>query len=103
MENLGNLLKTDFVDRNCDYIENVVKQIEQEPISFNAKNKLILAVLEKGIAFGIAKGGYINECTRKKIEAASSKSYEKWLEKVLEDINENIATNKPKKKYKRKS
>lgn len=100
-EGLGKLLVTDFIDRKVDYVENVVSQISTEAMSFNRKTRMVLDVMKVGIDFGISKGEFISNLTRKKINDAKEKSYNKWLTELVYKINEDIEVQMNKVKYKK--
>ena len=99
---LGELIVTDFIDSNVDYLEKVVKQLETEPMSFNRKTRELQKILEKGIAYGIAKGGFIEECRKGKVVAAKKARYERWCTELFYKINEDIEANMKRIKYKKK-
>ena len=99
---LETMIVRDFIDKKVDYLERVEATLSCEGLSTNRRTRLLCDILEKGIAFGISKGGYILKCTQERIEAVKEKAYRNWLEDVIYSINEDIEESMIKNKYKKK-
>lgn len=101
VNNIGKLLVTEFVDENIDYLEKVVTSIQNEPMSFNRKTRMVHGVMMKGISYGIDKGGFIERCRKGKVEAAVTERYRKWKVEFFNDLEEDIEANIKRTKYKK--
>ena len=101
VESVGQMLETDFIDRNVDYIEAVVKSIQADAESFNKKAQLALKLMKKGINFGFHKGVFVEKCRAERIEKAKDAVYKKWLQDLVYEVNEVIDEDFLRNKYKK--
>jgi len=98
---LGGLLVRDFIDRSIDHIERVEKHLSSEGMSVNKRCNILCDLMERGIDFGIKKGGYIEKSVQDKIDASKDKKFVKWYKELIYSVNEEIEEEMIKNKYKK--